>query len=407
MKLIIAISGHFQSRGGEVFSHHLTYERFWKRYLEIFDSVLVVTRVKPVEKIPAGWGKATNSDVEFCALPDYHGPYQFLIQMNRIQKIIQDAIEPGSSFVFRVPDNISTQVWKQIESGYPYGIEIVGDPWDAFAPGSIKSLGRPFYRWLWTRNLRLQCQQASAVSYVTEHALQQRYPPNKKAYATHYSSIDLNSEDLKDDVNHRLAAISTISERLVGDGHPVRLGFIGTFSQTHKLPHVHIEALAQCIAKGANVTLDMIGDGILLKDMKLLAEKLGIGNRVNFLERLPGGKPILDAVDNFDVFLNATATEGLPRVVIEAMSRGCPCIASNVAGTPELLEERYLVPPGNAKKLAETILFVLGDPKVMAKMVHRNITVARKYCKDVLEPRRHAFYETIYKQTEKYLSKRR
>ena len=102
MKLVIAISGHFQSIGNDVFSHHLTYERFWKRYLQVFDSILVVSRVKPVEKIPCGWEKATNAHVEFCALPDYHGPYQFLAQRNRIRKILQNALEPCSSFIFRV-----------------------------------------------------------------------------------------------------------------------------------------------------------------------------------------------------------------------------------------------------------------------------------------------------------------
>lgn len=406
MKLVVAISGRFQSFGDEVFSHHLTYERFWKRYLQVFDSVLVITRVKPVKKIPSGWDRATNSDVEFCALPDYQGAYQYLMKMNLIKKNILNALKPCYSFIFRVPDNISTQVWKHLGSGYPYGLEVVGDPWEAFAPGSVNSFIRPYARWSWTRNLKLQCKQASAVSYVTECILQRRYPPNKNAYTTYYSSINLDRNDLCDDVSKRLAAVSTIPERLIGNGPPIRLGYIGTFSQTHKLPHVHIEALAQCVAKGANVTLDMIGDGILLKDMKLLAERLGINNRVNFLGRLPGGKPILDAVDDFDVFLNAAAAEGLPRVVIEAMSRGCPCIASNVAGTPELLEERYIVPPGDAKKLAETILFVLRDPKVMAETVHRNINVARKYCKDMLEPRRHAFYEIVRKQTEEYLSKR-
>ncbi len=406
MRLIIAISSHFQSHGGEVFSHHLTYERFWKRYLQVFDSILVVSRVKPVKRIPCGWEKATNSDVEFCALPDYYGPYQYIKKRAQIRTAIRQALRPDDAVILRVPDNVGTQVWKQLPPGYPFAVEVVIDPWDTFAPGSVRGMGRPFFRWNFTRNLKKQCRQAVAAAYVTQHALQKRYPPNKNAFTTYYSSVDLDSSFIITDPRKRLAEIDRIPARLRGEGPPVRLGFIGTFSQGYKLPDIHIKAFANCVHKGANLIFEMIGDGRLLNEMKSLTKQLGISERVSFRGKIPGGKPIIDALDNFDIFLNATAAEGLPRVVIEAMSRGCPCIASNVAGTPELLEERYLVPPGDAKKLAETILFVLKDPKVMAKTVHRNINVARKYCKDMLEPRRRAFYETLYKQTEEYLSKR-
>jgi glycosyltransferase involved in cell wall biosynthesis len=406
MNLLVAIGGHFQSFAGEVFYHHLTYEQFWKRYLQVFDSVLVVSRVKPVDEIPVGWGKATGPNVEFCAIPDYHGPWQYLQERKNIVSIIREAVKQNDAFILRVPDNISTQVWKLLESGRPYGLEIIGDPWKAFAPSSVRSIIRPYARWSWTRNLKAQCKGAAAVAYVTEHALQRRYPAGAGAFTTHYSSIDLYTADLCTDTSRRLKAISTIPVRLAGGASPVRLGFVGSFSQMHKFPHIHIKALAKCVGRGANLTLDMIGDGALLEDMKTLAQKLGVAERVKFRGRLPGGKAILDAMDSFDLFLNATATEGLPRVVIEAMSRGCPCIASDVGGTPELLEQSHLVPPGDANVLAETILRVLADPDSMARTVERNVRIARNYCADKVQPRRQAFYAALRERTEEYLSKK-
>lgn len=62
---------------------------------------------------------------------------------------------------------------------HPYGVEIIADPCDVFAPGSIKHPLRPFFRWWFPRDLSRVCQEACAAAFVTKEALQRRYPcPN-------------------------------------------------------------------------------------------------------------------------------------------------------------------------------------------------------------------------------------
>lgn len=175
----------------------------------------------------------------------------------------------------------------------------------------------------------------------------------------------------------------------------------------HKRVDLHIEAIARCVEQGANVEFEMIGDGSMLKDMKELARRLGVAESVIFRGRIPGGKPILDALDNFDLFIHATATEGLPRVVIEAMARGCPCIGTDVGGIPELIEPDFLVPLFDSSALAAKIMEVLREPKKMADAALRNISHARNYRNDVLTPRRQAFYEALRERTERYLALQR
>jgi len=89
---------------------------------------------------------------------------------------------------------------------------------------------------------------------------------------------------------------------------------------------------------------------------------------------------------------------------IYAMSRGCPCIASDVAGTGELLEQKYLVPPHDVDALAATISRVLNDAKGMAEAVEHNVRIAHSYTADVLDPRRKALYQALRERTEKYLA---
>ena len=406
MRVLVAIEGRFVAYGGDVFHSHLSYDRFWKRYLDVFDSVSITAREIPVARAPEGLMKVTGPNVTFAGLPDYHGPWRYLRVRRKVRAGIREAIAAADAHILRAPGMIATLVWKNLPKGTPFAVEVVGDPWFGLARGGVKSLGRPVFRRLFTRALRAQCQQATAALYVTKHALQRRYPPSPEAYATGCSDAQLSPECVCTDLSARLAAIAAVPARLSGEGPPVRLGFVGSFGQVHKLPHVHIGAVARCVARGANVVLEMVGDGAVLERMKRLAQRLGMGDRVTFRGRLPGGQPIFDALDTFDVFLNATASEGLPRAVVEAMARGCPCIASNVGGIPELVEPERLVPPGDPEALAQAILRLLNDPPSMKAAVERNTRLAREYTSEVLDPQRRLFYQALRERTEGWLANR-
>lgn len=46
MCVAVAIEAHFYVVNGKAYSSYLSFEWFWRRYLEVFDSVLVFSRVK-------------------------------------------------------------------------------------------------------------------------------------------------------------------------------------------------------------------------------------------------------------------------------------------------------------------------------------------------------------------------
>ena len=63
--------------------------------------------------------------------------------------------------------------------------------------------------------------------------------------------------------------------------------------------------------------------------------------------------------------------EGLPTVLLEAMSCGIPTVATSVAGNSEVVKDGktgFLVPPKEPKRLAEAILTLLGDQKLRQEM---------------------------------------
>ncbi len=65
-----------------------------------------------------------------------------------------------------------------------------------------------------------------------------------------------------------------------------------------------------------------------------------------------------------DLFLLTSLFEGLPRSVLQAMAAGVPVVATDVDGTPEVVEHGVsglLVPPGRPELAAARVLELLGD----------------------------------------------
>jgi glycosyltransferase involved in cell wall biosynthesis len=66
--------------------------------------------------------------------------------------------------------------------------------------------------------------------------------------------------------------------------------------------------------------------------------------------------------------------EGMPMVVLEAMSVGLPIVASRIEGVPQLVRDRQdglLVSPNNAKELSEALQFFLDNPEARSHMGER------------------------------------
>ena len=175
----------------------------------------------------------------------------------------------------------------------------------------------------------------------------------------------------------------------------LRLGFIGSLARLYKGPDVLLRASSLCRSRGLDFEIVMVGDGRHAEQMKALAGRLGVKDRTQFVPRLPFGKAIFDFLDKVDLFVMPSRAEGLPRALLEAMARGCPCIGSNVGGIPELLAADDLVPPNDPEALARKIMEVTADPERMKTMSARNLARAKEFDPEVLRDMRLAFYQFV------------
>jgi glycosyltransferase involved in cell wall biosynthesis len=103
---------------------------------------------------------------------------------------------------------------------------------------------------------------------------------------------------------------------------------------------------------------------------RLAAQARALGAKVEFLEVVEQAK--LPAVyASSDVFVLASFTEGHPKVLLEAMACGLPCVASDCAGNRSLVtdgETGLLFDPHRPEELTERLRRVLNDPGLAARL---------------------------------------
>ena len=397
MRVLVTASARFAIAPDGVLctrSSSLSY-RFWSRYLDVYDEVRLMVRAQPVAGVPEGWTIASGPGVIAVPLPYYEGPWQYVTTRRSIVRAARQAVADAEAIHLRLPCSIGTLAHAALERGRPYGVEVVGDPYEVFSPQAVRHPLRRFFRWWFPRRLRQHVAGAAAVAYVTQFTLQQRYPAADGAFTTHYSSIELGDD----------AFVGEARPAKNGD-HPVTLVFVGSLAQTYKAPDVLIDAVGQCVRQGLDVRLVLVGDGRFRPELEAQAARLGLNGYITFTGELPGSAAVREQLDRADLFVLPSQTEGLPRAMIEAMARALPCIGTHVGGIPELLSPEDMVPPGDATMLAGLIADVVRNPARQAEMSARNLAKARDYHDAVLRQRRNAFYAYVKEQTERWLTNR-
>ena len=133
-----------------------------------------------------------------------------------------------------------------------------------------------------------------------------------------------------------------------------------------------LAAFAEVVAASPSARLRIAGEGRLLGELTALVDDLGLGGHVRFLGLRDDAPRLLAAAD---AVVLASAWEGLPNVLMEAMAAGRPCVATRVGGVPELVEDGRtgtLVPPGNPEALARAMTGIMAlAPEERAAMGER------------------------------------
>ena len=149
-----------------------------------------------------------------------------------------------------------------------------------------------------------------------------------------------------------------------------------------KNPLLLVEALAEVErARPGRFRLRWAGVGPLADDVRRRAEELGIGDRIELLGYVPFGPELLAEYRRAHVFLHVSLTEGVPHVLVEALSSGTPIVATDVGGVRAALDDGaagLLVPPADAAALTTAFFKLVDDNQLRSRLVEHGLGLARE-----------------------------
>lgn len=395
MKVLVVVDGHLvRTPDGRVWSARIYNYDFFARYLSAFDEVRVAMRIKDVPTNKDYPNLCSGEHIEFYSIEEFKGPKEYVTKYISIKRNIKNYFAGCDCGIFRIPSTVGYQFLHTYEkTGKPYAIEVVVDPWDFAAPGTLKTPLRPIIRWYWTQSLKNDCKKANGVSYVTKYALQNRYP----SYARLHGESDSHFEEYYSSVNIPELYFGTPKE--YSNAHkPMKVVHVTNFIGNHVKGHEElIDAVAALEKQNIDVSVDFVGEGTLIDEFKKYAHERGVGEKINFVGKIATPQEVRRKLLDSDIFVFPSHAEGLPRVLIEAMAVGLPTVSTNVNGIPELLDKPFLVEVGAVDELTTKMKAIIQDAEVYNTASKDNLKRAREYSETILQMRRQDFYLKLRK----------
>lgn len=361
--------------------YEFAYHKLLERYSYLADEIYFLIRTSKIE----GENKYTliPEKIGIVSVPNFKSPTKYFKNKAEAEKIVCDVIKDADYVVLRTQSSIAQIALKYIKKyNKPYIIECVGCSWDSYWNHSI--LGKIVAPYMYYKTKKA-IKDAPYVYYVTNQFLQKRYPTNGEKVAC--SNVVIKSND-KDALDKRIQKINKFNPK-----EKIIFGTAASLSTRYKGQEYVIKALKYFLDKGYNVEYHLAGGysgnqkNTFLYD---LAVKEGVIDKVIFEGSL-SSEQIMDYYDSIDIYVQPSKQEGLPRAVIEAMSRGCPVLGTDIAGIPELIQERCLFKKGSVKSFINAVERLLICNQ--ADIAIENFNNAKMYKEDILENKRKEFYD--------------
>lgn len=140
--------------------------------------------------------------------------------------------------------------------------------------------------------------------------------------------------------------------------------FVGRL-RIRKGVEVLLHAIRRLSVEHADHRLVIVGDGEHRSRLEATSKRLGLGERVVFTGRL-GRADVARMMCEATALIVPSTYEGMPLVILEAMSRSLPVVASRVSGIPEVVREGetgWLFDAGDVEALTRILTSVLSEPE--------------------------------------------
>lgn len=390
MKILFAHDHTFYTYNNKFYSNGGLSENVLKRYKLFPEKVTLVSRQKSVNRIEGNMSEVSESNYSFVNIENFK-TLSSAYKIFEARRKINNYVKQADLVIARLPSSIGMIAIKTAKKQKkPYIIEVVGCPFDSLwnYGGILPKMIAP----LSYISMRYAVSESKNTLYVTNEYLQKKYPSRGKRISCSNVEIPyINSLILK----KRKEKIKSGMRNDV-----VKIGIIGGLNNQYKGFDTAIKALKLLEKDNISAVLEIVGAGN--RDIwEKIALDLDVFNKVNFIGSLEQGEEVFKWLDSIDLYIQPSKTEGLPRALIEAMSRGCPAIGSRAGGIPELLDNDVLHAIDNEVELSSKMIKIIGDESLQLELACKNFDKAKEYSKELLDSKRDDFFKNVFSEVNK------
>lgn len=135
-----------------------------------------------------------------------------------------------------------------------------------------------------------------------------------------------------------------------------------------------LEALVILKNKGVSFSYIIVGEGSEFEALSFAIHQMQLSEQVTLIGKGDHEK-IAELMNQCDIYLQYSISEGFCNAVLEAQAMGCLCVVSDAEGLPENVIDKttgWIVPKRNPQELAKTILEVISLPEVLRLKISIN-----------------------------------
>lgn len=349
-----------------------------ERYMLLGNEVTFMMRVSALTEVPDGkFSLIDHPNFTVAEFPNLKTLKGRFVKKALANKIAEEEVSSSDIIVARLPSSSGNLAVKHaLRLNKPLIVEFVACGWDAYWNYNWKGkLVAPYF----FIKQKLRMQKVPYVMYVTNKFLQGRYPTKGKAAAI--SDVELPSPDP--------SVLEKRIERIRNNrNQPLTMATVAALDVPYKGQADVIRAMAGLKRKGIAIRYNLVGQGDP-SALKKLIDQLELNDVVKIIGPLQHTE-VFPFLDETDIYIQPSKVEGMPRAVIEAMSRGCAVLGSDKGGIPELIDKQFVFKPGSPSSIMDKLEDVNRD--VLAQCAVNNIDRAMDYARETLSMKRKQFY---------------
>lgn len=357
--------------------------KMFERYKVITDNITIAMRVNALQNLDVdNRYSLISNEYKVVKLFNLSSLKGMIMNKKKDYNILKKEISCHDIIMIRLPSFIgflAVQICKELNK--KYCVEVVGCPLDAFWNYNFKGKVIAPYAYY---KMRKSVKHAPFVQYVSNEFLQKRYPTQGKNIAC--SDVFIDEKNIDVILKLREKRINQFSNK-----NKIVLGTVAAVDVKYKGQQYVIKAINYLTNLGYNIEYQLVGGGNE-EYLKKIAKRYKVDSKIKFLGLKPHDE-VFTWLEQIDIYIQPSSTEGMCRALIEAMSRGCPCIVSNAGGNPELVNKNAVFKKKNVKSLINTVKFVINSN--LNDFSKENILKSKCFYDNVLNEKRVNFYNMI------------